>query len=85
MPSKGCASHWEMLRTEHTPQSQQMRGRAQGTNLPKEGLSSAWDAKESAVLGLTGLPRGLPLAGFWVSGGVLGRQRPSLRSAASVC
>ena len=31
-----------------------MRGRAQGTNLPKEGLSSAWDAKESAVLGLTG-------------------------------
>ena len=24
--------------------------RAQGTNLPKEGLSSAWDAKESEVL-----------------------------------
>lgn len=36
------------------PQSQQMGGRAQGTNLPKEGLSGAWGARESAVLGLTG-------------------------------
>ena len=49
MLSKGCAGYWEMLRTEHTA-SESADEESQGTNLPKEGLSSAWDAQEGELL-----------------------------------